>query len=271
MTKHADSEPAGRYSRRTFLTRVGLGAGAVATTGSVGGAFARPVHAAPPRSRFVSTDAQHFGRIFPKLPGFAPASEGVKKKLLAMGAQGSLLDAQDPLSAGPIALITNPALSVNNPDNPAHTAGTTFVGQFIDHDVTFDTSSKLGSPTDPLTATNGRTPALDLDSLYGAGPIGSPALYDSSDRAKLLIESGGTFEDLPRTADGTAIVSDPRNDETVVIAGLQCAFILFHNRVVDEAYANGASTWQDAFTQARRLTTWHKRPPLPGANAFRVA
>jgi hypothetical protein len=246
------------YSRRAFLRRVGVGAGAVAIGGGIPGAFARPVTAAPTRSRFVSTDSQHFGRIFPDLESFAPASNGVKKSLLALGAQGGLLDAQDDLSAGPIALITNPALSANNPDNPSHTAGTTFFGQFIDHDITFDTSSTLGSPTDPLTSPNGRTPTLDLDSVYGGGPAATPALYDTSrDPATLLIGSGGLFEDLPRMADGTAIIGDPRNDEHMVIAGLHCAFILFHNNAVGYARANGASTWQDAFAVARRLTTWH--------------
>src|SRR6266567_8268059 len=190
------------YSRRAFLRRVGVGAGAVAVSGGIPGAFARPVTAAPARSRFVSTDQQHFGRIFPDLPAFAPASKGVSNSLLALGAQGGLLDAQDDLSAGPIALITDPALSANNPDNPTHTAGTTFFGQFIDHDITFDTSSTLGTPTDPLTSPNGRTPSLDLDSMYGGGPVATPAFYNPKDPAKLLIGSGGIFEDLPRTGDG---------------------------------------------------------------------
>ena len=39
-------------------------------------------------------------------------------------------------------------------------------------------------------------------------------------------------EDLPRRLDGTAIIADPRNDENLMIAGLQAAFILFHNRAV---------------------------------------
>lgn len=245
------------YDRRRFLGRVGLGAGTVVAGGGIAGAFARPVQAAPARSAFAATSGQTFGRIFPSLPPFAPPTPGVKKNLLALGAQNGLLDAKDQLSAGPIALITNPALSVNNPDNPTHTAGTTFMGQFIDHDITFDTTSKLGTPTDPFASPNARTPALDLDSVYGSGPVGSPALYDPADRAKLLIQSGGIFEDLPRTADGTAILGDPRNDEQMMIAGLHCAFILFHNRAVDDARAGGASTWQDAFAQARQLTTWH--------------
>ncbi|HZT85980.1 MAG TPA: heme peroxidase family protein [Gaiellaceae bacterium] len=173
------------------------------------------------------------------------------------------MDAKDDLSQGPIALITNPDLSKNNPDNPTHTAGTTFMGQFIDHDITFDTSSKLGVTTDPFTSPNGRTPALDLDSVYGDGPVGSPALYDPADHSKLLLGSGGTFadgspgfEDLPRTGDGTAIVGDPRNDENMMIAGLHCAFIKFHNRQVDDARSNGLS-YPDDYAQARQATTWH--------------
>jgi Animal haem peroxidase len=230
----------------------------VALGSGVSGALAPPVAARPVGSRFAATDAQHFGRLFPELPAFAEASNGVTKSLLALGAQRGLLDAQDDLSAGPVNLITDPSLSTDNPDNPTHTAGTTFVGQFIDHDVTFDTSSKLGTPTDPLSSPNGRTPALDLDTVYGGGPSGSPLLYDTgNDPAKLLIGSGGSFEDLPRLADGTAIIGDPRNDENLIVAGLHCAFILFHNRAVDHARAHGASSWQDAFAEARRLTTWH--------------
>ena len=50
------------------------------------------------------------------------------------------------------------------------TAGTTFMGQFLDHDMTFDLTSVLGVPTDPEESVNSRTPSLDLDSVYGGGP-----------------------------------------------------------------------------------------------------
>ena len=260
ITEEKDEQS--RYSRRSFLKRAGVGAGAVAVSG-VAGAFSRPVQAAPARSAFASTGSQTFGRLFPNLAAFAKPSPGLQKALLAIGAQGGPLDAKDDLSQGPIALITNPALSVNNPDNPTHTAGTTFMGQFIDHDVTFDTSSKLGVTTDPFTSPNGRTPVLDLDSVYGDGPVGSSALYDPGDRSKLKIGSGGTFadgspgfEDLPRMNDGTAIVGDPRNDENMIISGLHCAFIEFHNRQVDVARAGGKS-YPDDYIQARQVTTWH--------------
>jgi Animal haem peroxidase len=264
MSAVNEGAPTSRYSRRGFLKRAGAGAGAVALGGGVAGAFSRPVQARPARSLFASTSAQTFGRLFPDLKSFAPVSDGVTKSLLAVGAQGGLLDAQDQLSAGPVNLITNPALSVNNPDNPTHTAGTTFLGQFIDHDITFDTSSTLGITTDPFTSPNGRTPSLDLDSVYGSGPVGSSSLYNSKDPAKLLIGSGGTypdgtkgFEDLPRLSDGTAVIGDPRNDENMMIAGLHCAFILFHNRAVDDIRAANKKRQSSDFDNARRLTTWH--------------
>jgi hypothetical protein len=210
------------------------------------------------RSSTVATSPTAFGRIFDYLPAFAPATDSVKESLLDLGKPGGVLDARDDLSKGPILLITDPSLSTNNPNNPTHTAGTTFFGQFIDHDITFDTASPLGTPTDPSSSANSRTPSLDLDSVYGAGPIASPRLYDSSDAAKLRIASGGLFEDLPRETDGsnTAIIADPRNDENLMIAGLHSAFILFHNNAVDWARGHG-SDGSSAFAEARRLTTWH--------------
>ena len=65
-------------------------------------------------------------------------------------------------------------------------------------------------------------------------------LYDPADHVKLKLESGGLFEDLPRRADGTAIVGDPRNDENLIIAGLHCAFLRFHNRAVDHVRGEAA-------------------------------
>src|SRR4029450_7088003 len=165
MTQQNDrrSLPA-RYSRRGFLARAGAGASALALGGSASAALARSFVGTPARSRFVSTDWQHFGRLVPDLPPFAPSTEGVKKSLRALGAQGGPLDAQDELSAGPIELIVNASRSANHPDNPGHTACTTFVGQFIDHDVTFDTSSPLGRPIF-LSSPNGRMTSAEQPGL----------------------------------------------------------------------------------------------------------
>ena len=239
MNTPAQQDTGSRYSRRGLLKRAGVGAGAVALSGGARAAFAPPAAAAG--SATVETSPTTFGRIFPKLPPFAVATDDVKAALAELGKPGGLLDARDDLSKGPVLLITDPSLSANNPNNPSHTAGTTFFGQFVDHDITFDTGSPLGTPTDPNVSRNSRTPSLDLDSVYGAGPVASPQFYDAADRAKLRIGFGGLFEDLPRVDDGTntAIIADPRNDEQMMIAGTQCAFIRFHNNAVDWARDHG--------------------------------
>ena len=181
----------------------------------------------------AAPSSDHFGRMFNNLPPFAPQNAKVTEALIELGKPGGLMDAKDNMAAGPIALIVDPLLNLNNPNNDTHTAGVTFMGQFLDHDMTFDTSSRLGQPANPRTSPNSRRPYFDLDSVYGDGPVGSPLLYEPDDRAKLRIESNGPFEDLPRDVNGTAVIADPRNDENLVISGLQAAFLLFHNRVVD--------------------------------------
>jgi hypothetical protein len=65
------------------------------------------------------------------------------------------------------------------------------------------------------------------------------------------------FEDLPREGNGTAIIADPRNDENLMIAGLQAACLLFHNKAVDLVARDRRESPDDVFRRARRLTTWH--------------
>ncbi len=171
-----------------------------------------------------------FGRMF-DLPSFADPSRELREALTEMGRPGGMMDANDPLEVGPIRLITEPDLSPNNRDNPANTAGVTFMGQFLDHDITRDAGSRLGRVTPARRSTNLRSARFDLDSVYGGGPDESPEMYDGF---RLRIESGGQFEDLPRDDDGTAILGDDRNDENLMLAGLQCAFIMFHNAVLTD-------------------------------------
>ena len=165
------------------------GLGAAALTGLGGSITTRPAAAEPryasPGSRCPVgaggfTPSATFGRIFDR-PGFAPDSPQLRQALLTIGAPGGMLDARDDLFGslgGPVTLITNPALNLVNRNNPHDTAGMTFVGQFIDHDLSFDATSRLGVATDPNTSPNARSARFDLDSVYGGGPVTQPELYD---------------------------------------------------------------------------------------------
>jgi Animal haem peroxidase len=254
------SWPLDRPTRRRFLGTLGMGAIASGASSLIA-----PFPAAAQRSRpraFVIRE-DRFGRMFPNLRPFADSSPRLLNALREIGKPGGILDAADDLAAGPIALIVDPALSNNNQNNTTHTAGTTFVGQFLDHDLTFDLTSRLAKPAEPRDSPNERTPALDLDSVYGGGPLADPELYESVSRqsrerpTKLRIERGGPFEDLPRRTDGSAIIADPRNDENLMIAGLQAAFILFHNQAVDLVARDRRLSSEEVFRKARELTTWH--------------
>jgi len=260
-TGRTGNSNAAGLSRRALLAGAGTaGAGlAAASAGLLPGIRPAPARAAvtataapgQPLPPGAPPSSMLFGRIFPQLPPFAPVTAAVQSALREVGAQGGIMDARDDLAAGPKELIVDPTVNGNptaanpygtNPDNPTMTAGSTFVGQFTDHDITFDQTSHLGVIANPLTSPNTRTPALDLDSVFGGGPALSRGLYvtnpDGSAGPQLLIGTGGVHEDVPRVGngDGTyrAILGDPRNDENVMIAGLHCAHILFYNRVLAE-------------------------------------
>jgi hypothetical protein len=233
------------------------------------GAMADTVNARSPRA------ARHpenvFTRMFPTLPPFAQQTDSARQSVQQMAAIDGLLDANDNLT-DPVQSILNPAVfSPNNPDNPNMTAGMTFLGQFLDHDVTFDKKSLLNANVSPTRTVNFRTAAFDLDSVYGDGPAGSPELYTTrAGRIKFILQPipgseavsrhGAARNDVPRDAQGNAIVADSRNDENVVISQMQVALLSFHNAVTDYLatqpdYA-GASAEQ-VFADARELVTWH--------------
>lgn len=160
-------------------------------------------------------------------------------------------------------------------------AGYTYLGQFIDHDITLEPFSNIdeNKKVDPQETMNLRTPCLDLDSLYGGGPVVTPYLYDHSpgvDGLKFIIgenntstgrggppRADGSFGtplnfDLPRTPDGTAIIGDPRNDENLIISQLHHSFLKFHNRVVDQVISDNPNLGrQEIFSKARELVTHH--------------
>jgi hypothetical protein len=132
-------------------------------------------------------------------------------------------------------------------------AGWPFFGQFVAHDITAD-RSPLGHRADPGQIRNFRTPRANLEGVYGAGPIGSPYLYDSSDPVKLLLGPGG--HDVPRNRQGIALVGDPRNDVHLFMNQMQVGFIRLHNRLIDRLREDDVPE-SELFEEARRAATWH--------------
>jgi hypothetical protein len=176
--------------------------------------------------------------MFRALPPFAPTD----------AALATLADSMADTPAGPAG---------DNPDIPS---GYTYLGQFVDHDITFDPVSGLDRTNDPDALHNFRTPRFDLDSLYGRGQADSPYLYDQDDPASLLVGANVDVKenepvDLPRNQQGRALIGDPRNDVHFIVSQLHLAFIRFHNAVVDQLRFTADPA--QLFDEARRTVTWH--------------
>lgn len=188
-----------------------------------------------PKGRFQETG--RFGRMMPYLRSLSSFEPGPT----ALGVVGGSMDGGvDPADT--------------SQDNPRIKAGYTFLGQFIDHDLTLDATSTLEQQIDPQATQNFRTPALELDSVYGLGPKVMPYLYDQVEPGKMLL--GATDHDLPRNSQGTALIGDPRNDENAIIAQLHLLFLKFHNKVFDVA-TDPSFGWEARYETAQSLTRWH--------------
>ncbi len=164
-------------------------------------------------------------------------------------------------------------------------AGFTYLGQFVDHDLTFDkTTVTLGSFISPAMLLQARSPSLDLDSLYGAGP-GDPESAKFYESDGLHLKMGKTVAaegipakdgfDLPRGLGNTqakkrkAVIPDPRNDENLAVAQTHLAMIRFHNRVVDTKL--GGVPDSQKFATAREIVTKHYQWMLKTDYLSRVA
>lgn len=209
-----------------------------------------------PTKESLNTRSRHpdpgmFGRMFPKLAALKATDAALQ----------DLANAMKELSPG------DPA--GNNPNIPA---GFTYLGQFVDHDLTLDLTSIGEKEEDPFATENFRTPSLDLDSIYGRGPDGSPHLYarnaNQQPGPKLLIGKtiqgfqnlgnvpAGLPNDLPRNPEGFALIGDHRNDENLLVAQTHLAFLKFHNKVV-ERLGGQPNPPPDIFFEARKIVTWH--------------
>jgi heme peroxidase len=185
-----------------------------------------------------------FGRLFRSLPParFGASDADNLKNLATLGAK---------MSAG-----FDPPTDGKDPEESGIPALYTYLGQFIDHDITFDPASSLQMQDDPDALTDFRTPAFDLDNIYGRGPDDQPYMYDADGKTFLLGSplTGGDPKatDLPRNsaARARALIGDPRNDENTIVSQLQGLFHRFHNRTVKD---NPTLT----FEQVQKLVRFH--------------
>lgn len=157
--------------------------------------------------------------------------------------------------------------SIEHWENPTIPSGYTYLLQFVAHDLVH--SAIPLSLVGELNAgvANARRAPLQLENLYGHGPVGSPHLYaldaPSDDRrSKLRLgrmrwkgasdNAGCPFRDIARTSienltgidRGTParpvvltepLIADPRNDDHAIISQLTALFSMLHNGLVDFA------------------------------------
>lgn len=185
-----------------------------------------------------------FGRMFRNLPVFATDLDALK------ALAESMISPAEP---------QKPVGDADDDENTTIDAGYTYLGQFIDHDITFDPVSSLTRQNDPDGLADFRTPRFDLDSLYGRGPADQPYLYgDDGVSLRLGNDVGDGHLDLQRNTAERALIGDPRNDENLIVSQLQALFIGFHNAV-----AASISVDQPSLSPADRLKAtqqqvrWH--------------
>jgi len=154
-----------------------------------------------------------YGRMFLRLP----PCEVEEEATVGLGRAASRMDSTLP--------VVDAAL-----ENPRIPAGFAIFGQFVAHDITAD-RSLLAHYAVAGEHQNFRSPRLDLDCLYGDGPVGNLFLHDANDADKLLLgmKAAGEPDDLPRNHQGVALLEDPRNDVHLLISQLHLVFLRFHN------------------------------------------
>jgi hypothetical protein len=150
-------------------------------------------------------------------------------------------------------------------ENPRIPSGYTYLLQFVAHDlvhsaIPLSVAGVLGAGT-----ANARRTALQLETLFGSGPVGSPFVYaldapNDERRTKLRlgrmrwkdksVEAGCPFRDIARApaenvtgidrsiaghrvALTEALVADPRNDDHAIMSQLTALFALLHNGLID--------------------------------------
>lgn len=245
--------------RRTFL---GMGSAAL------GAPLLSLIHPVSHASELVSssTSEQGYVRFFPALPGakfskvdLQRLASGDGAELIGMSSEPEILKNAEGVEVrdaqGHLVLTAPLESEQDDEENFGMSAGYSYLGQFIDHDLTLNPIQHFGPIVRGSPATNLRTARLDLDCIYGRGPADQPYLYHDDGRRLLvgraLTRAGvrSAAHDHPRL-NGRAILGDKRNDENVLVSQMHGVFVAFHNRVAQD-------NPRASFEELRAIVTLH--------------
>jgi hypothetical protein len=159
-------------------------------------------------------------------------------------------------------------------ENPRIPSGYTYLLQFVAHDLVHSAIPLSVAGAFGAGTANARRTPLQLETLFGSGPVGSPFVYaldapNDDRRTKLRlgrmrwkdknVESGCPFRDIARAAAENvtgidrsiaghrvalteALVADPRNDDHAIMSQLTALFALLHNNLIDLVRRHEPST-----------------------------
>jgi len=196
---------------------------------------------------FSTAAADRYCRLFPP----SPAS----------------LEVQRPALAALAATMVDDNLRVC-PHFPAHTpeklvtAGFTYFGQFLHHDLTDDSSSlEEARRLEPEQIRNDQLPCFNLANLYGEGPFAGPhaALYEPGG-VRLRVGpkvslTDGSSRSFDLATDGNVLAADRRAAENVILRQMTAFFARLHNCAVEQ-HRRDAANPEKLFAQARRQLCW---------------
>lgn len=153
--------------------------------------------------------------------------------------------------------------------------GYTYLGQFIDHDLTWNDIPFDAPKEEQVKAPNFRSPFLDLDSVYGNGPPLDCQYEGPAGEERFVIGKttpspglglkGGSLRDVPFEDGNRPVIGDRmdlRNAENLILRQLHVVFLKFHNQVIgrlperikdhDPSVPPGATL----FARAQKLVRW---------------
>jgi hypothetical protein len=135
------------------------------------------------------------------------------------------------------------------PESPEIPAAFTFVGQFVDHDLTMNAVNLFEPQTGTIQDT--ASPLIDLDSVYGPRVfLSAPSKKIYNSDGSFRLEDYGTYKDLTRDTQGNAYISDKRNDENQMVLQVHLLVMRVHNKLIasgmslPDAYKETLFNWQ---------------------------